>query len=100
MKPTRAIYGFHAVLARLRVQPSSVDEILLDEARSDVRAKDVAIAAERANVRLLRVPAKRLDGFHGGGRHQGVVALVHDSQARESLDELLEKLTGPALLLV
>ena len=45
MKPTRAIYGFHAVLARLRSDPSSVEEILLDEKRADARARDVAAAA-------------------------------------------------------
>ena len=100
MKPARAIYGFHAVLARLRSEPASVEEILLDEKRGDARVKELVSAAERSNVRLLRVPVKRLDGFHGGGRHQGVVALVRALEVRETLDELLEGLTGPALLLV
>jgi 23S rRNA (guanosine2251-2'-O)-methyltransferase len=100
MKPTRAIYGFHAVLARLRADPATVDEILLDEKRGDARVKDLAAAAERAGTRLMRVPVKRLDGFYGGGRHQGVVAIVHEIQARESLDELLERLSEPPLLLV
>lgn len=100
MKPTRAIYGFHAVLARLRADPATVEEILLDEKRGDARVKDVVAAAERAGTRLMRVPVKRLDGFYGGGRHQGVVALVHERQARESLDALLEGLAGPPLLLV
>lgn len=100
MKPTRAIYGFHAVLARLRADPTTVEEILLDEKRGDARVKDVVAAAERAGTRLMRVPVKRLDGFYGGGRHQGVVALVHERQARESLDALLEGLAGPPLLLV
>jgi len=67
----RAIFGFHAVLARLRAQPASVIAILLDESRNDARVRDVVAAAERAGVVLHRVPAKRLDGFYGGGRHQG-----------------------------
>ena len=100
MKPTRAIYGFHAVLARLRSDPESVQEILLDEKRGDARVKDLVAAAERAGARLMRVPVKRLDGFYGGGRHQGVVALVHEPEARESLDALLDRLTEPPLLLV
>ena len=62
------------MLARLRADPSSVVEIFLDETRNDARGKDLAAAAERAGVRLMRVPTKRLDGFYGGGRHQGVVA--------------------------
>src|SRR3954467_9691463 len=100
MKATRPIYGFHAVLARLRAEPASVEEILMDEGRGDARARDIVAAAQRANVRLMRVPAKRLDGFLGGGNHQGVVALVHERSLRETLDEVLERLSGPALLLV
>jgi 23S rRNA (guanosine2251-2'-O)-methyltransferase len=100
MKPTRAVFGFHAVLARLRADAPSVVEIYLDENRKDARAKDLALVAEKAGVALMRVPAKRLDGFYGGGRHQGVVALVFDRPARESLEDLLDSLKEPPLLLV
>jgi 23S rRNA (guanosine2251-2'-O)-methyltransferase len=96
----RTVIGFHAVLARLRAEPALVLEILLDEARQDARARDLAAAAERAGIRLMRVPAKRLDGFCGGGRHQGVVARVQPRRDRESLDEILDAVAGPALLLV
>jgi 23S rRNA (guanosine2251-2'-O)-methyltransferase len=88
------------VLARLRADASSVVEIFLDETRNDARARDLAAAAERAQVRLLRVPAKRLDGFYGGGRHQGVVARVEMASVAHSLDDVLEAIQGPALLLV
>lgn len=100
MKPSRAIFGFHAVLARLRADPASVIEIFLDESRRDARARDLADAAEKAGARLLRVPVKRLDGFYGGARHQGVVARVQEKQARESLEDLLDSLQEPPLLLV
>jgi 23S rRNA (guanosine2251-2'-O)-methyltransferase len=100
MKPTRAVFGFHAVLARLRADAQSVVELYLDENRKDARAKDLAAAAERAGVGLMRVPTKRLDGFYGGGRHQGVVAIVFDKPSRESLEDLLDSLKEPPLLLV
>ena len=96
----RVVFGFHAVLARLRADASSVVEIFLDEARNDARARDLVAAAERAQVRLLRVAAKRLDGFYGGGRHQGVVARVQMANVADSLDDVLEGIGGPALLLV
>jgi len=99
VKPTHAIFGFHTVLARLRAAPESVTEILLDENRKDARAKDIVEAADRTGVQLLRVTTKRLDGFHGGGRHQGVVAIVTEKQTRESLEDLLDSLQEPALLL-
>ncbi len=100
MKAARALFGFHAVLARLRADPSSVIEIFLDEGRDDARARDLVALAESRGVTVMRVPAKRLDGFYGGGRHQGVVARVQEKPARESLDELLDALAEPALLLV
>jgi 23S rRNA (guanosine2251-2'-O)-methyltransferase len=95
----RVVFGFHAVLARLRADPSSVLEIFLDETRNDARARDLAAAAERAKVHLMRVPTKRLDGFYGGGRHQGVVARVQVRSGADTLDEVLEGV-DKALLLV
>jgi 23S rRNA (guanosine2251-2'-O)-methyltransferase len=96
----RVVFGFHAVLSRVRADPSSVLEIFLDETRNDARARDLATAAERAGVKLMRVPTKRLDGFYGGGRHQGVVARVEVKSAADTVGELLENLKVPPLLLV
>jgi 23S rRNA (guanosine2251-2'-O)-methyltransferase len=96
----RVVFGFHAVLARLRADPSSVVEIFLDDTRNDARAKDLAAVAERAKVHLMRVPTKRLDGFYGGGRHQGVVARVEVRNAVDTLDELLEGIETPMLLVL
>lgn len=94
------MFGFHAVLARLRADPKSVVEIFLDETRNDARGKDLISIAERAGVRLMRVPTKRLDGFYGGGRHQGVVARVELKNLAESLDELLDPIEKPLLLVL
>jgi 23S rRNA (guanosine2251-2'-O)-methyltransferase len=96
----RVVFGFHAVLARLRSDPSSVVEIFLDEARNDARAKDLAALAERSKVALMRVPVKRLDGFYGGGRHQGVVARVQIKDLGTSLDEIVEQIERPLLLVL
>lgn len=96
----RVVFGFHAVLARLRADPSSVLEIYLDETRNDARAKDLAAAAERAKVHLMRVPTKRLDGFYGGGRHQGVVARVEIRNTADTLEEVLKGVENPMLLVL
>lgn len=96
----RVVFGFHAVLARLRADASAVLEVYVDEARNDARSRDLVAAVERAKVRLMRVPAKRLDGFAEGGRHQGVVAMVQVSSRASSLEDILDKLTVPPLLLV
>ena len=100
MKEARVLIGFHAVLARLRTNPASVVEILVDEGRHDARLADVVQVAETAGVRVMRVPGKRLDGFYGGGRHQGIVARVTGRDEQATLEEVLDRLQEPALLLV
>jgi len=100
MSEARILFGFHAVLARLRADPKTVLEVFLDEARHDGRIKDLAATAERAGVKVMKVPGKRLDGFQGGARHQGVVARVEDQRLSHSLDEILEGVQGPPLLLL
>ena len=100
MKEPRVVFGFHAVQAQLRADASAVIEIFVDEARQDARAKDLVALAERAGVKLMRVNAKRLDGFAGGGRHQGVVARVEPKKLSHSLDEILEVVEKPLLLIL
>ena len=100
MKEPRVVFGFHAVLARLRADPKSVLEIFIDETRQDGRMKDLVSGAQRAGVMLHRVPTKRLDGFYGGGRHQGVVARVEVKKAADSLDEILQQVENPLLLVL
>jgi 23S rRNA (guanosine2251-2'-O)-methyltransferase len=100
MKEPRVVFGFHAVLARLRAEPKSVLEIFLDETRNDARGRDLAAAAERAGVRLMRVPTKRLDGFYGGGRHQGVVARIEMRKAADDLDDIVHGTEKPLLLVL
>ena len=96
----RVVFGFHAVLARLRADPKSVIEVFLDETRNDARAKDLAAVAQRSGVSLHRVPTKRLDGFYGGGRHQGVVARIEVKDLAQDLDELLGQIEKPLLLVL
>ena len=93
------MFGFHAVLARLRADPSSVLEIYLDEGRSDARGKDLIALADRSGVRLMRVPTQRLNGF-GGGHHQGVVARVQVKSLSHSVDEIVENVAKPLLLVL
>jgi len=100
----RVIFGFHTVLARLRADAKSVLEVYLDESRKDARARDFAAQVEGAGARLMRVPAARLDGMAGGGRHQGVVARVRADTQKHTLEELLEGLeaaeVAPLLLVL
>lgn len=100
MSAQRFLYGFHAVAARLKRQPESILEIFLAEGRSDVRARELLVAAEQEGVRLVRVQPGRLDGMVGDARHQGVVARVAALARAHSLEEVLKDQRAPALILV
>ena len=94
------IHGFHAVQSRLRSDAESVQELYVDATRSDPRSRDLVKLAEARGVRVMQVSAARLDGMANGARHQGVVAGVVTRQPRASLDDFLDELKVPPLLLV
>jgi 23S rRNA (guanosine2251-2'-O)-methyltransferase len=100
MSETRLVYGFHAVRSRLRLRAAAVREIYLDRARGDRRARELAQLARERGVRVWLVEAARLDGMTRHARHQGVVARVEVAPASAALDEVLDALDEPALLLV
>ena len=92
--------GFHAVTARLRQRPESVSEIYIDATRNDGRAKDLKKLAEKLGVRVIPVDAKRLDGMSGGARHQGVVAQAEAIDMPKFIEDVLDGLKEPPLLLI
>ena len=97
----KLIYGFHAVLARLRHDPKGVLEIYLDLTRRDARARDLVHQAKDNGVRLAQVEADRLTRLVGkAAKHQGVVARVKPVALTQSLDEVLENIQGPPLLVI
>ncbi len=93
------IHGFHAVVSRLRHHPESIQVIYLDEGRRDQRAREVQRLAEQQGVRLILTEAARIDDM-AHGRSQGVAALADPVKLAHDLDELLDDLSEPALLLV
>jgi len=111
VKPTHAIFGFHAVLARLRADAASVMEVYLDQDRKDARARDLTLAAERAGVQVGRgagdfhfkiaqppqAVADRRDPLaqHGGVAHQQAVA---SEQVLLPMDEFVNVLAAHFLL--
>ncbi len=103
MSDTRILFGFHAVLSRLRQHGASIQEILIDRDRVDARMKDLLQLAESANVRVMQVERARLDGMAGGqARHQGVIAKAVDTPIpyKDIHDVLESGLTEPPFFLV
>ena len=100
MSSSRLIYGFHAVTAKLRHDPDSLKEIMVDATRQDARARDLLAHAELQGVRIIMTDGKRLDGMAPGAKHQGVVARVEGGRKAAHLDDVLDTLEEPAFLLV
>jgi len=96
----KMLAGFHAITSRLRQRPETVQEIYIDATRIDGRAKDLRETAKRLNVRVIPVDSKRLDGMSGGARHQGVVAQAEDLKMPQFIEDVLEGLEEPPLLLI
>jgi len=96
----RLIYGFHAVTSRIRQNPDGVLEIYLQAQRHDPRMRELIKLAETSGVRVIPVDAERLDGMAGSGRHQGVAARVDSSRRVMHLEDVLDTIEEPPLLLV
>ena len=100
MTDTRQLFGFHAVIARLRAQPQSVRDLYVGNARHDRRVRELIERAEAVGVAVHAVDDARLAALAGNDKHQGVVAVVAVGLPHRTLDDVLENLAEPALLLV
>lgn len=100
MSRSQYIFGFHAITSRLRQHSDSIKEIYLDAHRQDQRARDLVKLAKTAATRLILCEQDRLSGMAGTTHHQGVVAHVMQLQQYTTVEDLLDELTEPALLLV
>ena len=100
MTATRTLFGFHAVIARLRQRADSIEAIYLDVTRHDARARDLSTRARDLGVPVHGVDAARLAALAGHAVHQGVVAVVDAQRPYVTIDDVLSDLAEPALLLV
>src|SRR5439155_2586744 len=100
MKSTRHLIGFHAVTARLRHHPEGVQTLYVEAARRDRRMRELVERAEAAKVAVQAVDDRRLHAMAGHDRHQGVVAVVDNALPHVTLEDVLEVVGEPPLLLI
>ncbi|KMQ78804.1 23S rRNA (guanosine-2'-O-) -methyltransferase rlmB [Candidatus Burkholderia pumila] len=100
MSRLKVLYGFHAVMARIRADASSIEAVLYDASRKDRRMQDFLRCAKEASVRLIAADEQRLWGLAGNLQHQGVVARANNLPLAQNLTELLDGISGTPLLLV
>ncbi len=102
MKP-QILFGFHAVASRLKARADTVEDLFINAAREerhDARMDKLLATAKEKGIRILAVDNKRLDGMTGNARHQGVVAMARPFQLPQFVDDVLEHVEGPPLLLI
>ncbi|MBY4596022.1 23S rRNA (guanosine(2251)-2'-O)-methyltransferase RlmB [Ottowia caeni] len=100
MSTPKVLFGFHAVGVRLKTAPASVLEIYADPTRRDARMKQFLARAAEAGARVIEADGARLAKLAGSHGHQGVAARVSELVQVRSLDDLLDGLKEPPLLLV
>jgi len=100
MSNTRFIFGFHAVISRLRQNPDSIKEIFVDTDRRDRRARDLIKLIETQCIHLITCNHARLDNIAGTRHHQGVIANIDATCHHIGINDVLETLAQPARLLV
>jgi 23S rRNA (guanosine2251-2'-O)-methyltransferase len=96
----KLLFGFHAVSVRLKVAPKTIRELHIDATRRDQRMRQFIAKAEESGLHLIESDDDRLQKMCGTHRHQGVVARVDNIPQAKSLDDLLDAIAEPPLLLV
>lgn len=94
------VFGFHAVMARLRRAPESIADLYVDVGRSDPRMRELLKLADSAGLRAHQVDPERIERLCPRKRHQGVVAAVEAQLPALSLEELLANASAPLTLLL
>ncbi len=100
MSNRKVLHGFHAINARLFQNAKSLIELYVTADRQDARMRAALVQAELQGVRVMTIDSARLDGMTGRARHQGIAALVDMDKNFVTLDDVLESLTEPPLLLI
>lgn len=94
------IAGFHAVGARLKTHPETLESVYIDPTRRDKRMREMRERLIAAGIRVMNADAHRLDGMAPDIPHQGIVAMAEEMQAALTFDELLDEITPATLLLI
>lgn len=101
MSDLENVYGVHAVEALLRHHSKRVKQLILADGRSEPRVQVLRELAEAERIQVSTLSRREMDE-QIEGVHQGVLAKVSPSQiwGEQMLDELLDRLEVPPLLLV
>lgn len=99
MSGKRVLAGFHAVSARLRAAPDSIERLYVDARRRDGRMQRLRQDASAVGVDVVATDSEQLRALCGEAPHQGVVAIAADIAQVLSLDDVLAAVRPDTLIL-
>lgn len=102
MSDEALVFGLHSVRTLLQQRPERALKLLLQKGRDDARVAEIAQLARNASVKIEHREVAELDRLAGGDRHQGACLQMRPTAVlgEGALDELLDPLTVPPLLLI
>jgi 23S rRNA (guanosine2251-2'-O)-methyltransferase len=100
MSGKRILAGFHAVGARLRHAPASIEALYVDARRRDGRMAQLQQRAAELKVKVVAADPERLRGMAGEAPHQGVVAVAEQLDQVLSFEDVLNDVRADTLLLL
>ncbi len=100
MKTSQLLAGFHAVTARARHAPDTIEAVYADAQRRDKRMQTLLQQLQDKSVKVHLVNAERLGEIAGAVKHQGVIAMAGQLTQAQDLQEVFDGIEGPALFLV
>lgn len=97
---SKIIFGFHALIARIKQDSKSIKEIYIDVERQDKRMREFLEIVKTINIRIIATNKQYLSNIANHQYHQGVVAIVNKLFIAQNLTELLYTAKNPLLLLI
>lgn len=96
------IYGLHPVLALLNNPLRQTYKLYISNTRDDTRLEEILTRAKAANIPIEPLTTNLLKQRFGDVPHQGIIAEAEPPPKYTEADipKLLEKITGPALILI
>lgn len=100
MSGTYFIYGFHSINAWLTRNPHRIESIVVDSHRQDSRMSQLLALAKAAKIEIKQTNRQELDRLADNTHHQGVLAYVNHIPIVDTVEEYLEPIEQPFLLVL
>ncbi len=102
MSNDNLIYGVNPIQQLLDNNPDKILEISISNDKKDARVQKLLVQAQRQDIAIQRIDAKKLDKLFPGQTHQGIIAKIKPSAllTESAIPALLKSVTKPLFLIL